>query len=832
MKFNSSYLLTLVFLRPVFSTPFLVHPYDPWPGAEMLMERMTKFDDLIDTRTVKPNQRGDINFFIPLDYDETEQGRQYERFWNEVATPRQKQMYEFLEDSSNSFDDINATYALSQIHLYSYYGIPHNKSLAFYFTNRYNELTGNTNPHTVFQQAVMYATGLFGTIPPDPARALLLYQQAASLGSLQAKQALAYKYYSGINVPRDSNKALLLYRELADDLKRRYTDEEWDYRFPFIESFNVRLADFEDGLLPPGLRTVSLSTNRKKSARPDITSSVLTKINGGHVVLRFGNMDSSNVFAVDDDSESDDQLVDIYYTALDYYRGTYTASRDVEKARLLLEATYAEYELTFDRRFMDSLQVFFYGKCLDLLGHIYFTGEGIAGGPNIEVAEKFLRRSIEVIEESSSVRSAANLDLGLIYQYYYKNDTQAIECYRKVIGKSINNGIVEFQLARLSEKNPNLEIGDSFGLMQAAFVKGYVPAIYEFAKMTEQGAKNRFNGENTALTYKMFVEENEQFVAPYLKTAFNELLLGNTEGALWAYAMAAEQGFEMAQANAGYLLYQSTYKVEDPPRVTPERKLMAISYYTRASKQDNPDSGVMAGDIYYNMGNYKKAFFFYQSSALKYSPQAIWNLGYMYEYGLGVERDFEMARKYYDQALEVSSRLQLAVKLNILKLNIKSLLLRLIGTLPITTWGVSGKLNTLLRSAAKIRGRLMGTNRYTYPYGVVGRAPHRVTVESGGSSPEVSSNVFEGESGGFIQSLGFHPEDLLTLMFLFVIFFGTFFLRNFAGRMRWNVRINGMLIQPAQDADGAAQPPQDANNNNRAEENGFGGNFNVQIFAI
>ena len=42
-------------------------------------------------------------------------------------------------------------------------------------------------------------------------------------------------------------------------------------------------------------------------------------------------MDSSNVFAGDDDSESDDQLVDIYYTALDYYRGTYTSSETLRR---------------------------------------------------------------------------------------------------------------------------------------------------------------------------------------------------------------------------------------------------------------------------------------------------------------------------------------------------------------------------------------------------------------------------------------------------------------------------------------------------------------------
>ena len=48
-------------------------------------------------------------------------------------------------------------------------------------------------------------------------------------------------------------------------------------------------------------------------------------------------------------------------------------------------------------------------------------------------------------------------------------------------------------------------------------------------------------------------------MAPYLKDAFSELLIGNSEVALWYYTLAAEQGFEQSQISAASLLYQIPY---------------------------------------------------------------------------------------------------------------------------------------------------------------------------------------------------------------------------------------------------------------------------------
>ena len=109
-------------------------------------------------------------------------------------------------------------------------------------------------------------TGLFGEIPIEEAKGLLYIQKSADIGNLQAMQTLAYKYLHGINVPRDIEKALLLYRHISHELKANYfSDNEWNIVAPYIEGYNIRLPDFDGGLLDPELRQTSLSTVRKKS---------------------------------------------------------------------------------------------------------------------------------------------------------------------------------------------------------------------------------------------------------------------------------------------------------------------------------------------------------------------------------------------------------------------------------------------------------------------------------------------------------------------------------------------------------------------------------------
>lgn len=64
----------------------------------------------------------------------------------------------------------------------------------------------------------------------------------------------------------------------------------------------------------------------------------------------------------------------------------------------------------------------------------------------------------------------------------------------------------------------------------------------------------------------------------------------------------------------------------------------------------------------------------YQTAAeFQQSAQALWNLGWMHENGIGVDQDFHLAKRFYDQALETNQEAYLPVKLSLLKLRMRSL---------------------------------------------------------------------------------------------------------------------------------------------------------------
>jgi SEL1 protein len=118
---------------------------------------------------------------------------------------------------------------------------------------------------------------------------------------------------------------------------------------------------------------------------------------------------------------------------------------------------------------------------------------------------------------------------------------------------------------------------------------------------------------------------------------------GAHEGALTLWALAAEQGHEAAQNNLAFVLDADSTLLARvwPGGAAPARWERAAGFYRAAADT--------------------------HLSAL-----AMWNLGWMYEHGRGVPRDFHLAKRYYDLALETNGEAYLPVMLALLKLYARS----------------------------------------------------------------------------------------------------------------------------------------------------------------
>jgi SEL1 protein len=86
---------------------------------------------------------------------------------------------------------------------------------------------------------------------------------------------------------------------------------------------------------------------------------------------------------------------------------------------------------------------------------------------------------------------------------------------------------------------------------------------------------------------------------------------------------------------------------------------------------------VKMGDHYLNGYGVEKdaekaAACYYAAADMMHSAQAKWNLGWMHENGIGVEQDFHLAKRFYDQALETNKESYMPVRLSLLKLRFRS----------------------------------------------------------------------------------------------------------------------------------------------------------------
>uniref|UniRef100_A0A672J5I9 SEL1L adaptor subunit of ERAD E3 ubiquitin ligase n=1 Tax=Salarias fasciatus TaxID=181472 RepID=A0A672J5I9_SALFA len=198
---------------------------------------------------------------------------------------------------------------------------------------------------------------------------------------------------------------------------------------------------------------------------------------------------------------------------------------------------------------------------------------------------------------------------------------------------------------------------------------GHILAFYNLAQMHATGTGVMRSCHTAVELFKNVCERGRW--SERLMTAYGSFKDGETDAALVQYLLLAEQGYEVAQSNVAFILDQKGARIFSENETYPR----ALLHWTRAAAQGYTVARIKLGDYhFYGYGtdvDYETAVIHYRlASEQQHSAQAMFNLGYMHEKGLGIKQDIHLAKRFYDMAAEASPDAQVPVFLALCKLGL------------------------------------------------------------------------------------------------------------------------------------------------------------------
>jgi SEL1 protein len=183
-----------------------------------------------------------------------------------------------------------------------------------------------------------------------------------------------------------------------------------------------------------------------------------------------------------------------------------------------------------------------------------------------------------------------------------------------------------------------MDVNSAVQYLFKAYKHGHLVALYEIARLHQRGILADSSCSTAVQLFKNVAEKGTFMVKPTLKDAHSAYSTDNLHGAAMGYLISSEVGSEIAQSNLAYLLeYKSVMFVDDR-----RRSLEAFVQWHRAANQGNIDARIRVGDYFYYGSsispNHQKAINYYQVAASENSAMAMFNLGFMYENGIGLQR--------------------------------------------------------------------------------------------------------------------------------------------------------------------------------------------------
>lgn len=564
------------------------------------------------------------------------------------------------------FSDPDALLLLGDMNLYGNFSHPRNPKEAFKWYSRLAELDGNSTAQYVL--GLLYATGI-GGIVPDQAKAMLYHNFAAEQGNVRSEMTLAFRHHAGIGTPRNCNRAVEYYKRVADKA----------------------MAFWQSG--PPGGLHFTRNSYRWVEVSGGAYGEGASASSSGH------NAPNPHMTVVD----FEDMLE---YLDMQERQGNYHAILQLGKHFYEPPRGYKRNVRRAQRQFMKIAKVYWTkdgkinpkgpkgidkvaGKAAAYIGRMFLRGEGME--QNFDKAKTWFHRGI------ANGDSFAQYHMGLMYRdgLGVPKDGAKAGAYLKAAAEQ-SYALAHSALGVLFLDQGDIETAGRY--FELAAGSGVMEGFYYLAELTNKGIGRERNCGLATVYYKVVAERAESLHSS-LAEANAAYERGDFDRAFIPTLMAAEQGYENAQANVAHLLDQKTAVISLPalpidipflhsvlPSKSKRSRLLsnaalALVYYTRAAKQTNIDALVKMGDFYLSgLGTdnstpeLEKATSCYTAAAEgHHSAQALWNLGWMHENGVGsVSQDFHMAKRYYDLALEMNKEAYLPVKLALVKLRLRS----------------------------------------------------------------------------------------------------------------------------------------------------------------
>jgi SEL1 protein len=561
----------------------------------------------------------------------------------------------------------NAIYTLADLNFFGNYSYPRNFTEAF---RRYNQLAAlNGNSSAQFMVGLFYSTGLGDAVKRDQAKALLYYTHAADQGNERAQMAMGYIHTVGIGASKNCYKAVSYYKSVADKaIQFIWSGPPGGH---VLTKTTQRISDEEGGIYGDGASVSSAGQNARHgppnsdaNASPDD-------------VLEYLDLQSRK-----GDLKATLTLGKMYYDGQKGLKPDYKLAKEyfLEVARMYWSKggkVKSEVPQLVER---------VASRAAGYLGRMFLRGEGME--PSVEIARTWLKRGV------SNGDALSQYYLGLMHLDglgVTKDPKRAAEMFTVSADQGYSPAQVSLGAIFLDQGDPQTA-AKYFDL--AARV-GSIEAFYYLAELSLSSLLGEESCDMANHYYKSVAEKAESIMSSF-DEANAAISSGDVDLALLDYMIAAEQGFEVAQTNVAFLLdkqsriSRSTGVLSTfipnislaswfPKRFSlPITTNLAFLYWARSARQFNIDSLIKMGD-YWLLGigvdsDQDKAAACYQTAAeTLQSAQALWNLGWMHENGIGgVDQDFHLAKRFYDQALEINKEAYLAVKLSLFKLRLRS----------------------------------------------------------------------------------------------------------------------------------------------------------------